>query len=333
MSGLLKNLPKSNLSGFPYDIETADKVYKREKKWPSISIIIPNLNNGKYIEETIRSVVLQNYPDIQIIVIDGGSSDNSIEIIQNYSEWISYWVSEKDNGQANAINKGLEVATGEIVNWLNSDDYYIEGALFSIAKHFLNTNSDMVSGITHQFQTNDQSRIQLIKQVSLKYYFNYSREFNVFFCSFRQPSTFFKRKKIVEVKGLNEEYHYVFDNELFLKYLLFNENINITIIDQTITFFRLHQSSKTISNSEKFTEEYRKLLSSLLSKSNYQSIKKINNEKMKSFHFFYMCLKTSRTKVLQHFYFLLVSLICFPKNTFEILRAYFQYSVRHFFYE
>lgn len=101
-------------------------------EWPKISIVTPSLNQGQYIEETIRSVLLQGYPNLEYIVIDGDSSDESVEIIQKYDKWLTYWISELDKGQSHAINKGIYKCTGAIFTWLNSDDYYNPNAFLSI---------------------------------------------------------------------------------------------------------------------------------------------------------------------------------------------------------
>jgi len=102
--------------------------------WPRISIVTPSYNQGQFIEETIRSVLLQGYPNLEYIIIDGGSSDGSVEIIKKYEPWLAYWVSEKDRGQSHAINKGLFRSTGEILAWLNSDDLLIWGSLAAAAR-------------------------------------------------------------------------------------------------------------------------------------------------------------------------------------------------------
>ena len=115
--------------GWPWTEACSEDLYAERQEWPSISVVIPSYNQGAFIEKTIRSVLMQNYPSLELIVIDGGSTDNSVKIIQKYTDFFNHWVSEKDRGQADAINKGLSWATGEILYWINSDDYLLPKAL------------------------------------------------------------------------------------------------------------------------------------------------------------------------------------------------------------
>src|SRR5690606_28750520 len=110
---------------------------------PKISIITPSYNQSNFLEETILSVINQNYPNLEFFVIDGGSTDHSVEIIKQYENKIDFWVSEKDNGQSHAINKGFKRATGTIITWLNSDDVLTPGILHKIAEKFSQLPDDV----------------------------------------------------------------------------------------------------------------------------------------------------------------------------------------------
>lgn len=130
--------PPPGKTGWPWTEESTALSAKMDDgfPWPKISIITPSMNQGRFIEKTIRSVIFQNYPKLEYIIIDGGSQDESLEIIRKYEKWITYWVSELDSGQGNAINKGFSHASGDIIAWLNSDDCYTKDAWFHVACQF-----------------------------------------------------------------------------------------------------------------------------------------------------------------------------------------------------
>ena len=134
---------------------------------PKLSIVTPSFDQGKFLEETILSVLDQNYPNLEYIIIDGGSTDESVEVIKRYEKHLAYWISEKDRGQVHAINKGIERTTGDIFGFLNSDDLYLPGTFATVTEHFDNhPESEWVCGDTVMF--GDGLEDELIQTVAPK---------------------------------------------------------------------------------------------------------------------------------------------------------------------
>lgn len=182
--------------------------------YPSISVVIPSFNQGEFIEETILSVVGQQYPNLEVLVIDGGSTDNTIEIIEKYTEKISYWHSKKDKGQADAINQGMNLCSGDIVCWLNSDDVYLPGTLLDIGKKFVGRSEEnylIYGGAVTINQSNEPISSGCQTAAPLEKFRLTYEDFIV------QPSSFWTRKLWQSVGELNIDYNYVLDWEWFIR--------------------------------------------------------------------------------------------------------------------
>lgn len=145
-NGLLQNLPFSDKSNWPWQIQVNPNVYNPKINYPKITVVTPSYNQGQYLEKTIRSVLLQNYPNLEYIIIDGGSTDESVNTINKYKSQVSFAISEKDRGQSHAINKGFSLASGQIYCWLNSDDYFLPNTLLTVAKTFKRSKAKFVYG-------------------------------------------------------------------------------------------------------------------------------------------------------------------------------------------
>ena len=213
---------------------------------PKISILTPSYNQGQYIEQTIQSIFSQNYPNLEYIVIDGGSTDNTVEILKKYDKQITYWLSEKDRGQSHAINKGIEKCTGVLFNWLNSDDYLEPGALHKIAQTYLETGANIIVGTTkiHNVNTGEESEIVTKEFDSLGK--TISR------INFWQPSCYLLLDDVKKVGQVTETQHYGMDTEMYIKILLMKSHKGIKVIPDIISHYRIHEASKTGSQIDKF---------------------------------------------------------------------------------
>jgi glycosyltransferase involved in cell wall biosynthesis len=256
--GLLKELPVSseNKKGWPWQEEIQPEVYSYKNNWPTISIVVPSYNQGRFLEETLRSILLQNYPSIELIIIDGGSKDETVDIIKKYEPWIACWVSEKDRGQSDAINKGFSRVTGDIVTWLCSDDLYTAGTLKRVAEVFSELPRDygVVYGGTTLFGENFKSRESYN-------YDNSGIERYISGQAFPQPSSFIKRESLEEAgQWVREDLHLGMDYDLFAR---LGCVCKFHSVKEIFSLYRLHDASKTVSQHSRLIEDWTRTFGNL----------------------------------------------------------------------
>ncbi len=219
-------------------------------EYPKITIITPSFNQGHYLEETILSVLNQNYPNLEYFVVDGGSTDNSVEIIQRYADRITWWVSERDKGQTEAINKGMLRATGDIVNWINSDDLLAPGSLHHVAEMFVGSDALCLCGPITMFENEKRWKFDAA--------FKKGDSFEIVFGIdiYNQPGTFFHRKAIDKIGLPDMRLHYVMDKEWFMRFLMHCGTDRIATTEQLLADYRIHSTTKTAGQTDKFIAEY-----------------------------------------------------------------------------
>lgn len=232
---------------------------------PKITIVTPSYNQARYLEKTIRSVLLQNYPNLEYIIIDGKSNDTSVDIIKKYKKWITSWISEKDNGQADAINKGFEKSTGEIYAWLNSDDYYLPGALLKVVKSFSeNPDAHVIVGNGHKVLDNGKIvYTPRAAELNFSAFLNWLEEAN-----FMQPSCFFKAEAWETCGPLREDLYFCMDVDLWLK---MSKQFKFAKLNESISHAIKHENAKTTAEKEKMMVETSMML---LEYGGYNSAKK-----------------------------------------------------------
>lgn len=217
---------------------------------PRITIVTPSLNQGDFIEETILSVLDQDYPNLEYIIIDGGSTDQTLDIIKKYENRLTFWVSEKDKGQSDAINKGLGRASGNLFNWLNADDILEPDALRKVALEFATKDVDVIFGWCRHF-SNKTKETLAIGRTSL----HYNVEKTMAYYSMGQPSQYYKTEIIRELGGVDNALHYAMDMDLWFRYLAAHGRDKVKFVDDVLSHFRLHEHSKTNKDNLEFKRE------------------------------------------------------------------------------
>lgn len=234
--------PPSGKTGWPWTEESPQLpgAMPDGKPWPKISIVTPSYNQGRFIEETIRSVLLQGYPSLEYIVIDGASTDGSVDIIRKYEDKLAYWVSEPDRGQAHAINKGFEKATGDIFGWINSDDYYYPGVFEVIARAFVeHPDIAMVNGYEHHV---DKKGNVIMDAIPL--FRNACTVILCFALPLQQLSCFWRNDAYKTIGGLDETLQYLLDYDFLLR-LSYHYRSRLMYVPLCAGAFRKYPGQKT----------------------------------------------------------------------------------------
>lgn len=289
--------PHCGKTGWPWNEESPQPspAIPGDRSWPLISIVTPSFNQGRFLEETIRSVLLQGYPNLEYIIVDGGSTDNSIEIIKQYEPWLTFWTSEKDRGQSHAINKGLKKSRGDIFAYLNSDDIYLPGTVQKIARYFhRNPSVDIVYG-----------DCRIIDEKSNEISQWCSRPFDLFseLCInfIYQPTSFIRHRVMTTIGDFDENLHYTMDIDYWYRAACY---FNFEYFSELLACFRLSSESKTGKSHVPFVKERKRVLERFLNHCEDLHIRRHYN-RILSWHHYHageqLFLKNERRPAIREF--------------------------------
>jgi Glycosyl transferase family 2 len=229
---------------------------------PLVSIITPSYNQGQFLEATLRSVLEQDYPHLEYIVIDGGSTDDSPEILSRYASRLAYWESQPDRGQAHAINKGLQRAQGDILGWLNSDDVLLPGVVSRTVRVF--NDNPWVDVVYGRLERIDASGKLLPTPQLPKDRVNFDLSQLLGECVVNQPGSFWSRGIMERAGLLNENLHYSLDYEYWTRLAL--ADAQFVHLPETVARFRLSSGSKTVGQTTIMAQEQLRVLEALASR-------------------------------------------------------------------
>lgn len=272
----IQSLPASPIDkqGWPWTVQTdpLPECMPDGTPWPCISIVTPSYNYAGFVEETIRSVLLQNYPNIEYILIDGGSRDHSVEIIKKYEPYFKYWISEPDKGQTDALNKGFLHCTGDIFVWLNADDAFAHpSCLYEVAKLFAAGNQLIAGACRHVDTDNSPVHLPEDNGYSIPQSFEeYCRFWS--YTPLPQPSTFVDRQLAHYAFPLDIENFWAMDFQFFARIL--KQDPKTIVLRNEWVNFKVHGSNKTCNISSKAVQELYQISTAEISDSHLSWIKK-----------------------------------------------------------
>jgi glycosyltransferase involved in cell wall biosynthesis len=246
---LLEKLPPPppGRTGWPWTEATSPDSYAAPPasgQWPKLSIVCPSFRQGRFIEETIRSVLLQNYPSLEFIVIDGGSNDETVPVLKKYSPWLTHWESEPDRGQSHALNKGFTRATGELFGWINSDDFYLPGAFAAVAACYRPRRPELFFG-DYDVRCGEEPALRRVQLLPA-----FAFQVRVGGRILPSHATFWPR---LVHQPFNESLQFIMDTDLFKR--LGCAGVRPRHVPQSLSVFREHATAKTSTLAEVASRE------------------------------------------------------------------------------
>ena len=223
-------------------------------EWPLISLVTPSFNQGQFLEATLQSVLSQGYPRLEYVVVDGGSTDGSVDILRRYAPHLTSWVSEPDEGQTDALVKGFARCSGVVMNWLNSDDLLRPGALFAVARAYMQGGPDLIAGRCRDFRDDPEQPVGHF--IPTGHTFPECLRFWDGSYRYHQPCTFFSRSAYERAGGLDRGLHYLMDYDFYCRVLAL-PGARVREIDDELSAFRLHPDAKTSRAKDGFLREQR----------------------------------------------------------------------------
>jgi glycosyltransferase involved in cell wall biosynthesis len=218
------------------------------KTVPRISIVTPSYNQARYLPETIESILNQGYPDLEYVIVDGGSTDGSVEIIKRYERYLAHWVSERDSGQSEAINKGLAKCTGELFNWINSDDVLFPGSLHAIGEAFMrNPRADLIVGANARGDS--QGRVIRVSSPPTRVAMSPRN----WIMHISQQSAFVRMDTLRRLGGVREDLHYIMDTELYHR--VFTSGGRYVRVNALVGMIREHDDAKGSAQKHRWVPE------------------------------------------------------------------------------